>query len=220
MNDKTAETPVLQWRIEEWFPDLNKDAAKQLKIYHEELIKANRSINLISAKTIVLADVLHFSDSILASRIISRVSNKMDKIYDFGSGNGFPGLVFAILYPHIQVVLVDSDAKKCEFLKHMVSTLQLTNASVLNQTVESLPENSVHYAMARGFSSISKAILITRKVVVRGGLFFHLKSEEWGMEVSEIPTQLCSVWSPSLAGEYKLPVGAVRFAVVQTEKIA
>ena len=220
MNDKPAETPAIYWRLEEWFPDLTKETIQQLKTYHDELIKFNRTVSLISAKTIAMADVIHFADSILACRIISKAHAKMDKIYDFGSGNGFPGLVYAILFPQTQVVLVDSDQRKCDFLKHVVSALKLSNATVLNQTIESLPEGSVRFAMARGFASISKAILVTRKIFPKGGIFFHLKSEEWGMEVSEIPTQLCSVWTPSLAGEYKLPLGPVRFAIVQTEKIA
>ena len=220
MNDKPAETPAIYWRLEEWFPDLTKETIQQLKIYHDELIKFNRTVSLISAKTIAMADVIHFADSILACRIISKSHAKMNKIYDFGSGSGFPGLVYAILFPQTQVILVDSDQRKCDFLKHVISSLKLSNATVLNQTIESLPEGSVHFAMARGFASISKAILVSRKIFPKGGIFFHLKSEEWGMEVSEIPTQLCSVWTPSLAGEYKLPVGPVRFAIVQTEKIA
>ncbi len=44
---------------------------------------------------------------------------------------------------------------------------------------------------------------------------FSYKGEEWGIELGEIPTQLCSVWSPSLVSDYKLPVGAMKFAVIK-----
>jgi 16S rRNA (guanine527-N7)-methyltransferase len=218
-NNSPEAPAVIHWRIAEWFPDLTPEILGKLKTYQEELIKFSKTVNLVSPKTIPMADVLHFADSILASRIISR-AGVTDKIYDFGSGNGFPGMIYGLLNPNTQVVLVDSDQRKCEFLKHIAGALKLKNVTVMNQTLETLPANSVKYAMARGYAPISKAILQSRHVILKGGSFFHLKSEEWGMEVSNIPTQLCSIWTPSLLGEYKLPAGPVRFAIVKTEKIA
>ncbi|MEN0057833.1 MAG: 16S rRNA (guanine(527)-N(7))-methyltransferase RsmG [Bdellovibrio sp.] len=214
------ETPKIPWRIDEWFPDLSPEVRTSLKTYHDELIKFNRTVNLISAKTVLVADALHFADSILASKIIHNSNVSFNKIYDLGSGNGFPGMIFGILYPSIEVILVESDLKKCEFLRHIVSYLSLKNVKVENKTVESLGDGSVQYAMARGLSSISRSILLTRKTVPKGGVFFHLKGEEWGIEVGEIPIQLCSIWSPSLVGEYKLPIGAMKFYVIKTDKIA
>lgn len=219
-DNKEQEAPTIYWRINEWFPDLSPEVKARLKTYHEELIKFNRTLNLVSLKTLFVADALHFADSILSSRTIYSSNPKIDKIFDLGSGNGFPGMIFAIFYPQVQVVLVESDQRKCEFLKHIVFSLKLTNVTVENKTVEALPENSIQYAMARGFSSISKTILVTRKCMVKGGVLYHLKSEEWGIEVGEIPTQLCSIWTPSLVGDYKLPVGAVKFSIVKTDKIA
>lgn len=218
-NKQEQEAPTIHWRINEWFTDLSPDVKARLKTYHNELIKGNRTVNLISPKTLFVADAVHFADSILASKIITKSNPSIDQIYDLGSGNGFPGLVFAIVYPHIKVVLVEVDAKKCEFLRSLVQTLGLENASVECKNIETYPEGSIKYAMARGLGNISKSIMMTRKIVAKGGSFFHLKTEEWGIEVGEIPTQLCSLWSPSLIGEYKLPVGAVKFAVVKTDKI-
>lgn len=216
-----SEVQVHQWRIDEWFPEVPSPARQNMKKYHEELLRFNRTINLISPKTAPHADVIHFADSILACRLIQdKAGSKIDQICDFGSGNGFPGLIMAILYPATKVVMVDSDQRKCEFLKQMVSTLRLSNATAECAQIENLADSSVRFAMARGFASISKAILVARRSMAVGGSFFHLKGEAWSAEVGEIPTQLCSVWSPGLLGEYKLPLGTMRFAVVRTDKIA
>lgn len=219
-NNSEQQAPTIYWRIDEWFPDLSPDKKTRLKTYHEELLKFNRTINLISVKTLFVADALHFADSILGSRVILSSNPKINKIYDLGSGSGFPGMVFAILNPSIQVHLVEGDTKKCEFLKHIHGTLKLSNVVVENKTIESLSENSIQWAMVRGLSSISKTLLLTRKIVVKGGSLYQFKSEEWGLEVGEIPSQLCSIWTPSLAGDYKLPVGAVKFAIIKTDKIS
>ncbi|MBX2988119.1 MAG: 16S rRNA (guanine(527)-N(7))-methyltransferase RsmG [Bdellovibrionaceae bacterium] len=212
--------PGNQWRIKEWFPELELPAQEKLRLYNEELQKFNRTLNLVSVKTLAFADVIHFADSIIACKAIHEDNTKIDRIFDLGSGNGFPGIVFALLYPKVQVVLVDGDQKKCEFMKHCVDALEMTNVQIMNTTIEGLEPGSVKYCMARGLGSISKSILMTRKTVPVGGVFYHLKGESWSAEVGEIPTQLCSVWAPALVIDYKLPIGPVRFAVVKTDKIA
>lgn len=192
---------------------------EQLKQLHEELLRFNKTVNLISIKTMPVADAVHFADSVLAAQMIDAAS-KPQEIYDFGSGNGFPGLIYAILFPHTQVKLVEIDQRKAEYLKHCAATLKLKNVAVLVRNVEMLDEKSIQFAMSRGFASIPKAILMARRSFKKDGVFYHLKSEEWATEVADIPSQLCSFWLPGLLGEYKLPVGAVKFAVVSTQKIA
>ena len=210
---------VVHWRIDQWFPDLDGGARLKLKLFHDELMKFNKSINLISVKTIGQADAVHFADSIMAVRMIL-ANNPIDDIHDFGSGNGFPGLIFAILSPTTKVHLVELDQRKAEFLKHCISTLGLSNADVMIRAVESLTPGTVKVAIARGFATITKILLNCRKIFLKGGKVYHMKSEEWASEVAQIPTQLCSYWTPALIGDYKLPVGEVRFAIVKTEKIA
>jgi len=208
------------WRIAGWFPDLNPEVLKQFKLYNDELAKFNKTVSLVSPKTIPMADAIHFADGILASRVISKSNAKISEIYDLSLGNGFPGLVFAILNPQIKVHVVEADQRKCEFLNHVMKVAGISNADVLNVKPDSLKEGSVQFVMTRGFSSISKVILLLRKIVPRGGTVFHLKGEQWGMEVSEIPIQLCSLWSPGLVGEYRLPIGEMKFSVIKTDKIA
>lgn len=212
--------PTNSWRLGEWFPDLTADQISQFKKYFDELIRFNQTINLVSPKTIPFADAIHFSDSIMACRLIRAEVPAGKTIYDIGSGNGFPGLVYAILYPDTKLILVDSDQRKVEFLKFTIGALKLTNVTTVRDAVEAIPDNTVEFAISRGFAAIPKAIYLTRKTLKKGGKYFHMKSEEWATEVAQIPTQLCSFWHPGLLGEYKLPVGqGIKFAVVKTDKI-
>jgi 16S rRNA (guanine527-N7)-methyltransferase len=207
------------WRIDEWFPELSLETRQKLKKYHEELLKFNNAVNLIGVKTIPMADAIHFADSILACKVITQ-SATIEHVYDFGSGNGFPGLVMAIMNPKIKVSTVDTDQRKSEFIKHVANILGLKNIEVLVRPVEALPEGSIQHAISRGFAPIAKALLLSRKLMKPGGVYFHLKSEEWATEIAQIPTQLCTYWMPALLSEYKLPIGEIKFAVVRTEKLA
>ena len=218
MSELTSDQ-VVNWRIKTWFTDLDEKIQDQLKAYFTELQKFNKVVNLVSAKTLLHADAIHFADSILAARIVRKKANKNVYLYDLGSGNGFPGLVYGILFPDQKVILIDSDERKSEFLKHIADSLGLVNVVVQNKKIEMLPQNTIEQAICRGFAPLPKALLTLRKIVKKGGNVYHLKSEEWALEVSQIPTQLCSMWQPALEAEYKLPVGDIKMFVVRTSKL-
>jgi len=213
-----SEAITIHWRIDDWFKDIPEETRAKFKKYHEELLRLNKGINLISAKAIPVADAMYFADTIIATRFIQK-DLKHKEVYDLGSGNGFPGIIMAIMMPNVKFHLVDFDAKKAEFLKHVIKELQLKNVDVLIRNVDVLPPASIQCAISRDFNTLTRSLLATRKVFAVGGIYYHMKGEEWATEIADIPSQLCSFWSPGLLGEYKLPVGEVRFAVVKTEKI-
>jgi 16S rRNA (guanine527-N7)-methyltransferase len=217
----TPTEPVIQWRIPELFADLAPETLLKLKGFHDELIKFNKTINLISANTIMDADIIHFADCILSIQAILK-SGDYPNVHDIGSGNGFPGLIWAILAPKSQITMIDRDSRKVEFVKHVTSQLKLSNARADIMKVEDLPDNSVSCAISRGFATISKSILAVRKSVKLGGSYFHMKGERWGGEVADIPSQLCSIWEPALFYEYDLPSISKKqhMVLVVTKKIA
>lgn len=219
MEAPPSSEPQIHWRLKSWFSDLDEKTHALLKAYFIDLVKFNKVVNLISAKTVANCDAIHFADCINACKIVSKKVNINEPLYDIGSGNGFPGLVYAILYPLQDVILVEMDERKCEFLNHAISALKLPNVSVLNKKIEQLAADSISQGICRSLSTLSKTLMILRKIVKVGGTVFHLKTEEWSMEVSQIPIQLCSSWQPSLLGEYKLPLGDIKLFLVKTDKI-
>ncbi len=78
-------------RLKGWFPDLSDEVCEKAGAYHSELLKFNKTINLISPNTIKNADSVHVADSIFAARIIEKSALAGHPIYDFGSGNVFTG---------------------------------------------------------------------------------------------------------------------------------
>lgn len=218
--ERPSAPPPPSWKTPRWFTNLDAQTLKSLKIYWEELIKFNKTVNLISPKTISNADSVHFGDSIKAARIVYENNNNIKELSDLGSGNGFPGLVLGLMYPQIKVTLVDVDQRKCEFLKHVVAKTSARNVFVSTTNVEQLKEDSLETAVTRGFASIPKAMLMLRNSVKVGGAIYFLKSEEWSQEVVTLPSQLCSVWTPELVGEYSPPESSAKFFVVKATKIA
>ncbi|MCB1720138.1 MAG: 16S rRNA (guanine(527)-N(7))-methyltransferase RsmG [Alphaproteobacteria bacterium] len=107
---------------------------EKLEIYHALLLKWQRAINLVSPKTLDEAWVRHFADSAQLDEIVSRESSVL---VDLGSGAGFPGMALAILRPELGVHLVESDERKCQFLR-TVSRETNVNVTVHNARIESV----------------------------------------------------------------------------------
>jgi len=206
-----------RWRIPEWFPGLGNDATSKLKIFHKELIEFNGRINLISPRTEQAADQIHFADGILGCRAIANdVRGKV--VFDLGSGNGIPGLVMACLFPDIQVVPVEADARKVEFLKHSASRMGLKNIKVINARVEDLGEGVIGFGMSRGLASISKVLLLARKAAAPQCSFYHFKGDAWSSEVAEIPSQILAHWEIEHLCDYKLPDGGAKLTLIKTKR--
>jgi 16S rRNA (guanine527-N7)-methyltransferase len=58
------------------------------------------------------------------------------RIADLGAGPGFPGLPLAIARPQAQMALVESNARKCQFLEQMVRRIGLRNVEVVRSRAE------------------------------------------------------------------------------------
>lgn len=216
---RTLTDPNYNWRVRTWFPELSEETHQLLESYFHFIIQQNKTASIIATKTIINADLVHFADSICACQIVREKINKNIDLYDIGSGAGFPGLVYGILYPDQRVVLIESEDRKFKFLQSAVDALKLKNILVVGRKVETLPQDSIGQAICRDFMPLPRMLLTLRKLVKKGGVIFHMKSDEWSLEVSDIPTQLCSSWIPGLEQKYELPTTDARLFVVRTDKI-
>jgi len=210
--------PQGYWRIPELLPDLGADILAKLESFYSELIRFNQKVNLVPRRTELETDVAHFYDCIVGGKIVLEIS-KAKSIYDLGSGNGLPGIVMAVMDPSRQMVLVDADAKKIDFLTYVANHLALKNVRVLKGRIDELPTGEMLCAVTRGFSVITKAILLARHPMRVGGEFYHFKGSGWVTEVAQIPSQICTSWQPSLTREYELPIINTRQALICTKRI-
>src|SRR2546423_5909301 len=76
----------------------------------------------------------HIADSLVALEL--PVVRRAVSIADLGSGAGFPGLPLAVALPGAAVALVESSARKCEFIGRAVAVCALTNTSIVHARAE------------------------------------------------------------------------------------
>jgi 16S rRNA (guanine527-N7)-methyltransferase len=213
-----TEASIKPWRIGEWFPEIDSKTNTLLKNFDTMILNKGQSLSLFSHKTMMFSDAIHFADCILAGHIIFSANANINHIYDF-SGTGLPAVVFAAMNHKVKVTCVEPVKHKYDFFKSAATELGISNLEVVHAGLDSLGADTVNFGVYRGPLNLSKTILSARKAFCKGASFFHFKSDQWGVEISQIPTQLCSVWSPSLVQEYRLPIGDFKLAIVKTEKI-
>src|SRR5690606_26635501 len=98
--------------------------------YYEVLIDWNERMNLTAITEREQVYTKHFFDSLSLSRFLSM--EKLETIADIGSGAGFPSIPLKIMFPHLQLTIIDSLNKRIMFLKHLVEQLGLSNVHCIH----------------------------------------------------------------------------------------
>jgi 16S rRNA (guanine527-N7)-methyltransferase len=95
--------------------EISSKAAQQLLDFLAMMLEENRRINLTSVRDMESAVLFHALDSVAIAGC------GLDKapvhVLDIGTGNGFPGVAVACLYPEAKVLLLDRTLKKLKAIE-------------------------------------------------------------------------------------------------------
>ncbi len=112
---------------------LRREELRQFQIYLKELISWNKAINLTGLKDYERIVWELLLDSLIPLPFMPKVG----KMLDMGSGAGFPAIPLKIVIPAYRIYMVESNYKKCVFLRHIIRLLKLTEIEVVNERVQS-----------------------------------------------------------------------------------
>lgn len=159
------------------------DATERLLDYVELLARWNSVYNLTAVRD--PADMIerHLLDSLAVVPFV-----RGDSLADLGSGAGLPGIPLAILEPHRQHALIDSNGKKTRFLREAVRTLGLTNARVAESRIEALGEDAQYDAItARALATLPLIVQLGGYLLRPGGRLLAMKGVVPADEIAALP---------------------------------
>ncbi len=202
---------------------LTRSQLSALSLYERELIDWNTHFNLTAIHDPREIRIKHFLDSLTC--LMALRDNPIDRLIDVGTGAGFPGIPIKIIYPKMQLTLVESVGKKADFCRHVATILDLKKVDVIQERVEVLGQNPSYreqfdWAVARAVAILPVLVEYLLPLVRVGGRVLAMKGESGPAEAHSAERamsllgghlrQLLPVTLPGVAEErYLVVVGKV-----------
>ncbi len=125
------------------------------------LAEENIRQNLVSSASLAEVWLRHIADS---AQLLLHVPRETSSPWlDLGTGAGFPGLVVAALRPECEVVMVESRARRIEWLERACRELGLKRARVEGRRLELVQSFPVRVISARAFAPLDKLLALSAR---------------------------------------------------------
>ncbi|RAP28511.1 16S rRNA (guanine(527)-N(7))-methyltransferase RsmG [Candidatus Marinamargulisbacteria bacterium SCGC AG-343-D04] len=137
---------------------------EKIETYISLLKEYNTHTNIYSEKAYDHLD-FHIQDS---TTLAHHIENKIQNIFDFGSGSGLPAIPIAITNPKNTVFAIESKSRKTRFLHQVKEELHLKNLQIITQNVfEWKPQSSPHIITAKAFGPLDKIKRICKHLKIK-----------------------------------------------------
>jgi 16S rRNA (guanine527-N7)-methyltransferase len=158
--------------------NLTEQQKQQFIDYYELLNEWNKVMNLTAITEFSEVVSKHFIDSLSLVKVIQL---KSEKVLDLGTGAGFPGIPLKIVYPEIDLILLDSLNKRLVFLDEVILRLGLKKVKTLHGRAEDYGKDTRYreqfdLCVSRAVAKLSSLSEYCLPYVRKGGYFISYKS--------------------------------------------
>ena len=203
--------------------NLTDQQKAQFERYFELLVEWNEKINLTAITEKEEVYLKHFYDSI-APILQGLIANQEIKLLDIGAGAGFPSLPMKILYPQLEVTIIDSLNKRINFLQLLAEELNLEGVHFYHGRAEDLAQDKNFRAQfdivtARAVARMQVLSELTVPFLKVGGKLLALKASNAPEELTEAQNALNLLFSKVEDNiSYTLPNGDPRYITIVEKK--
>lgn len=196
---------------------------EQYERYFELLVEWNEKINLTAITEKDEVYLKHFYDSI-APILQGLIENQPIRLLDIGAGAGFPSLPMKILFPELDVTIIDSLNKRINFLHLLAEELGLSGVHFYHGRAEDFAQDKAFRAQfdivtARAVARMQVLSELTIPYLKVGGRLLALKASNAPEELEEAKNALNLLFSKVEDNlQYELPNGDPRFITLVEKK--
>lgn len=173
---------------------LTDDQIGQLLTYVDLIQKWTKVYNLTAVRDPQEMLTHHLLDSLAVvaplreqlAKLPAPPAGARRRLLDVGSGAGLPGVVIAITCPDLDVVCVDTVAKKAAFIQQVAATLRLGHLAGTHARVENLA-GPFDVVSSRAFASLHDFMSLSAQALAPHGVWLAMKGKTPTDEVAALP---------------------------------
>lgn len=167
--------------LNEFNIELSDFQLQQFEDYYDLLIEWNSFMNLTAITDFDEVLIKHFIDSVSLVKAVD-LKQKQIRLIDIGTGAGFPGIPLKIVFPDIDMVLLDSLSKRIKFLDEVINKLAMANILTIHGRAEDYAKQSDYresfdLCVSRAVANLSTLSEYCIPFVKVNGQFISYKSE-------------------------------------------
>lgn len=202
---------------------LTEQQKMQFEHYFQLLVEWNEKINLTAITDKEEVYLKHFYDSI-APILQGLIPNATIKLLDIGAGAGFPSIPMKILYPNLDVTIIDSLNKRINFLQLLAGELGLEGVHFYHGRAEDSAQDKNFRAQfdivtARAVARMQVLSELTIPFLKVGGKLLALKASNAPEELTDAKNALNLLFSKVEDNiSYTLPNGDPRYITIVEKK--
>lgn len=166
--------------------ELSDIQVEQFIDYFDLLVEKNKLMNLTAITEFEDVVLKHFLDSVLICKAVDM--SQFKKGIDVGTGAGFPGIPLKIVFPWLDMVLLDSLNKRISFLDEVICKCNLFHVKTIHGRAEELAQSSEYrekfdICFSRAVANLSTLSELCIPFVKEGGCFVSYKSDTIESEI-------------------------------------
>ncbi len=168
--------------------ELSAEQIVRMGEYVREVMDWNRRKNLVAAKSAERFVEEHVGDAMSLFGLCEQWAGA--KLGDIGSGAGLPGVPLKVMFPKLEVTIIESSETKAVVLERIIARLDLGDVRVLCGRAEDVGRleeyrGKFDLATARAVGSIGATAELALPLLMVGGLFFAQRGKVGGPELKD-----------------------------------
>ena len=180
---------IMKSTLREGLPQLGMELPEEridtLCAFGTAVVKQNEVMNLTAITESAAVAKLHLLDSLTVAKTLDL---KGKRLIDVGCGAGFPGVPLSIACPDAKITLLDSLAKRMNWLEKVVPQLGITNARCVTARAEeevAKCRETYDFATSRAVARLNILLELTAPYVRVGGAVLAMKGSAAREELEE-----------------------------------
>lgn len=201
--------------LEKYKIELSNDQLAKFDTYRKLLQEYNKVMNLTAIVETDEIYLKHFYDSLTIAFFI----DLQGSLLDVGAGAGFPSIPLKILYPELDVTILEPNNKRVRFLEIVCNKLEINVKIIAERAEDYIKASKIKYdfTTARAVANLSILAELCLPFNKVNGYFIAMKGSQYEAELAEAESAL-KVLNASVENIYTLDLAEARRSIIKIKK--